>query len=269
MKENTTDILVIDDEQVILDAVVKICSFENYTVDTAKEAAAAFEKLEKKNYKLIICDIMMPEIDGFEFLDELNSRKIKTPVIMATGYSTVENAVKSLYKGAIDFIPKPFTADELLSSITRGLRYTRLLSLETEEKADEVTSTILYVPCPAKYFRLGYSTWVMVEHDGSVLAGVTDLFLKVIESVSSINFTNIDEEIIQGISFCSFTSEDELSHELLSPISGRIIERNNALSENISLVEKDPFFDGWLYRIIPSDIDYDLKNLTSCSSDRI
>ena len=98
--------------------------------------------------------------------------------------------------------------------------------------------------------------------------GVTDMFLKVIESVTEITFANVDEEIIQGISFCQMSSGDELVHEILSPISGRIIEKNEALVENISLIEKDPFFEGWLYRIIPADIDYDLKNLTSCSSDR-
>ena len=120
MKDAVKDILVVDDEQVILDAVVKICSLDDYSVHTAISVHEAFSYLEKNTYSLIICDIMMPEIDGFEFLDELNKRKITSPVIMATGYSTVENAVKSLYNGAIDFIPKPFTADELLNSIKRG-----------------------------------------------------------------------------------------------------------------------------------------------------
>lgn len=265
---NETDILIIDDEQVILDAVSKICSYEKYSVDTAANVKDALEKLQKHRFGLIICDIMMPDADGFEFLETLNERKITTPVIMATGYSTVENAVKSLYKGAIDFIPKPFTADELLNSVIRGFRYVKLQKqLESGEVGGNNTS-IIYVPCPAKYFRLGYSTWVMVEHDGSALAGVTDLFLKIVETVSEITFLNADEEIIQGISFCQITSKDGLIHELLSPVSGRIIERNEAIVANISLIEKDPFFEGWVYRIIPSDIDYDLKNLTSCSSDR-
>lgn len=267
--KDAADILVIDDEQVILDAVVKICSLENYSVDTSADVENAFAKLERNSYRLIICDIMMPDIDGFEFLDQLNEKKIFTPVIMATGYSTVENAVKSLYKGAIDFIPKPFTADELLSSITRGLRYTKINRGVFADTNVEDPEALEFVPCPAKYFRLGYATWVTVEHDGSALVGVTDLFLKVIESVASVNLINVDEEIIQGISFCVINSNDELSHELLSPISGRIIERNEAVIMNTSLIEKDPFFNGWLYRVIPSDIDYDLKNLTSCSSDRI
>ena len=55
---------------------------------------------------------MMPDGNGFLILDELTKRNSESAVIMMTGYSTVENAVNSLYKGAIDFIPKPFTVDE-------------------------------------------------------------------------------------------------------------------------------------------------------------
>ena len=59
----------------------------------------------------------------FKFLDELRNKNSNSVVIMMTGYSTVENAVNSLYKGAIDFIPKPFTVDELLSSVYRANKY--------------------------------------------------------------------------------------------------------------------------------------------------
>jgi len=113
------DILVIDDEQVIIDAVIKICSLESYTVDVALNVKTAMEKISKNYYPIIICDIMMPDGDGFQIIDELNSKKINSAIIMMTGYSTVENAVNSLYKGALDFIPKPFTVDELLNSIYR------------------------------------------------------------------------------------------------------------------------------------------------------
>ena len=59
----------------------------------------------------------------FKFLDEVKKQESNSVVIMTTGYSTVENAVNSLYKGAIDFIPKPFTVDELLSSVYRANKY--------------------------------------------------------------------------------------------------------------------------------------------------
>ncbi len=260
------DILVVDDEQVVIDAVVKICSSEGFTVDTAIDAKEALQKLGKNSYQLIICDIMMPGTDGFGLLNEMAERKISSPVIMTTGYSTVENAVKSLYTGAIDFIPKPFTADEIINSVIRGMNYLKIQNLLKNSKDN---SEIIYVPCPAKYFRLGYSSWVAEENTGSVLSGATDLFIKSIDSIKDLELFQIDDEVIQGNACAYLKDQSDRVHPLLSPVSGRIIEVNNILEKNCSLVEKDPYFDGWFYRLIPSDSEYELKNLINCSSDRL
>jgi DNA-binding NtrC family response regulator len=114
-------ILLIDDEQVVLDAVSKIASLERWEVDAVLNVQDGLNKLSSNKYELILSDIMMPDKDGFQLLEALYSMQINIPVIMITGYSTVENAVKSLYNGAIDFIPKPFTYEEITSSICRGL----------------------------------------------------------------------------------------------------------------------------------------------------
>ena len=102
-----SDILVIDDEQVIIDAVVKISRLENYSVDSALNVKGALEKISKNHFTIVLCDIMMPDGDGFQVLNELQLKNIDSALIMMTGYSTVENAVNSLYQGAVDFIPKP------------------------------------------------------------------------------------------------------------------------------------------------------------------
>ncbi|HSP88871.1 MAG TPA: response regulator [Ignavibacteriaceae bacterium] len=261
------DILVIDDEQVIIDAVIKICTAENFSVDSAIDVKAALQKFEKNNYKIIVCDIMMPGIDGFGFLDEMNKRKISSPVIMTTGYSTVENAVKSLYTGAIDFIPKPFTSDELVNSVLRGMKYLEIQNSLKNYNRDG--AEIIYVPCPAKYYRLGYSSWVVEENSGSVLIGATDLFIKTVENISDLEIFLVDDEVVQGTSCAFIKDKEERIHPLLSPVSGRIIEVNEDLKKNKSLIEKDPYFEGWFYRLIPSDSEYELKNLINCSSDRL
>ncbi len=264
----TSDILVIDDEQVIVDAVIKICSLENYTVDTALNVKAALEKLSKNYYPIIICDIMMPDGDGFQILDELHKKNIDSVVIMMTGYSTVENAVNSLYKGSIDFIPKPFTVDELLNSIYRANKYQLIKEKQKQLMTQKLHDELAYVSCPVRYLRLGYSTWMFQEREGSVLIGVCDMFLKTIDSTVDIEFMNPEEEIFQGICCATIKSQDDRQHKLLSPISGRIVEVNETLKNNISLIEKDPFFEGWIYRVIPTDLDYEIKHLIPCSSDR-
>ncbi len=263
------DILVIDDEQVIVDAVSKICAAEGLKVDSSINAADAILKIKKNVYKIIICDIMMPEVDGFQFLDEVVKNNIMSPVIMTTGFSTVENAVRSLYNGAIDFIPKPFTADELTNSVYRGLRYLDIQKSLAKYSSGNNDASIIYVPCPAKYYRLGYSSWASPENMGSILIGVTDLFLKTIDPIIEIDLLKIDDEIIQGNSCIQLKTRDGLNHSVLSPVSGRIIEKNEMLLSETSLVEKDPYFKGWFYRVIPSDSEYELKQLTPCSSDRL
>lgn len=267
-KMNTKDILIIDDEQIINDVVAKMGKAEGCSVDTAEDAVYALELLGKRKYKLILCDIMMPEMDGFKFLSELNKRKINIPVITITGYSTVENAVKSLSKGAIDFIPKPFTYDELMSSISRGLKYAdiqnKLLNLDNSDEKD----SLLYVSAPPKYLQLAYTNWMFLETEGAAVIGATDLFLKTIIPLNKIEMMEIDEVFYQGNPCAKFECSDELIHNLLAPIGGKIIERNEKVIENISLIEKDPYFEGWLYKIIPADVEYDIKFLAACSSDR-
>lgn len=259
MKTNQ-NILVIDDEQLIIDSVKKIASLDNYKIFDSLNAKEALKILNKEDVDLIISDIMMPEVDGFQLLEEINKKNLEVPIIMTTGYSTVENAVRSLTEGAIDFIPKPFTFDELLSAIKRGLNYR---ALKKKIATEDIEDTVLYVPCPSKWYKLGYSSWLKLEREGSVLIGVTDLFLKCIDSFNEIEFFDINAETIQG-SACAYLNSEELKHTILSPITGTIIDKNDNLLDNISIIEKDPFFEGWLYRIIPSDLAYEIKNITLC-----
>lgn len=261
-----TDILVIDDEQVIIESVARLSASEGWEADTALDAKAGLKFLNHKKYRLIICDIMMPEIDGFMFLEELKKRDIDTPVIITTGYSTVENAVKSLNTGAIDFLAKPFTFDELISCIKRSFRL-----MEFKEARESVEKTgeeeILFVPCPDNYKRLGYSSWALLDEDGSVRIGVTDILMRTIGSLNDLELFQKDDEIIQGNPCLHIISDDQLQHPILSPMTGRVIEENEAVKNDLSLIEKDPYFQGWIYRIIPSSLEYEIKHLTPCSVD--
>lgn len=259
------DVLVIDDEPVITRAVARICAEEGLTVDAADTGAAALEMLAARSYRLIVCDIMMTDLDGFQFLEEAARRGLRTPVVMATGYATLENAVKSLSRGAADFIAKPFTADELLAVVRRALRGRRL----QEEAAAGRRDTLAYVPCPPRYYRLGNVSWVKEEREGTALIGLSDLFLKTIDGVAGLELAAVSEELPQGGVCATVTSAAGDRHGVASPIGGRILDVNAAAKSNPSAVEKDPYFEGWLYRVVPSDLHEDLKSLTSCSSDRL
>jgi glycine cleavage system H lipoate-binding protein len=212
----------------------------------------------------MLCDIMMPQMDGFQLLEIARKRAPGMPVIMATGYSTVENAVRSLREGAIDFVPKPFTVDELLSAVGRGLRYRRIAEAIQSAATGTADPSLLIVPCPPKYQRLGYASWVVLEDGGTALVGLTHLFIRVMESIEHLELLAVSSEIAQGNACAQIRTSDGLSHSVLAPVSGRIIEVNAGATPDA--IEKDPYFSGWLYRCIPSDVDYEMPQLTPFSS---
>jgi len=256
------DILVIDDEPTVTQAVVKICGAEGMTVSTAGLASEALRNLEENEFHLMLCDIMMPELNGFQFLEELAHRGIRTPVVMMTGYSTVENAVKSLTStGAVDYIPKPFTADELLTVVRRSLRCGMLLD-EAESAGLPRSGAMSYVPCPANYHRLGYVSWILMEDKGTAKIGVTDLFLRAAEGISELELAPLGEELLQGVPCAEAISPDGSMHNIMCPLSGSILEVNDSAQKDPSLVERDPYFRGWLYRILPSNPESDLQWLS-------
>ncbi len=264
------DILVVDDEPVVTQAVERICTAEGLTVDSAYRGGAGLALLDERVYRLVVCDIMMAEVDGFAFLAEAAKKGVRTPIIMTTGYSTVENAVRSLSCGAIDFIAKPFTADELLGVVRRGLKYDEIMR-ETvpPAAARHAPACLAYVPCPAKYDRLGYVSWTVMEERGTALLGVSDLFLKTIGGPARIKLLDVDDEVFQGQTCASIGSSDGAEHPVMCPISGRVVAANSDAVADPAIVEKDPYFAGWLYRVLPTDPAADLPHLTSCSSDRM
>lgn len=262
------DLLVVDDEEVITQAVVRVCEADGLTVDVADSAAAALARLAHGTYRLIVCDVMMADVDGFAFLAELTRRRDYTPVIMSTGMSTMENAVRALNSGAIDFVPKPFTADELLTAVRRGMNYAKLQHA-AEAALGELPESLAWVPCPPEYYRLGFSSWLAQEPAGTVRVGVTDLFLKTLDAVQIATLSATGDDVVQGASCAVLTDMGGLEHSVLSPVTGRIVETNRAVAAAPAVMERDPYFEGWLYRVLPSELQYDLQHLTACSSDRL
>ncbi|MCK5457839.1 MAG: response regulator, partial [Melioribacteraceae bacterium] len=208
---------------------------------------------------------MMPEMDGFQFLDIVNQKRINTPVIMTTGYSTLENAVQALHNGAIAFVPKPFTLEELTSVFKRGMEYAKIFNKFSAQSSNDDLLSI--IPCPPKYFRLGYDSWMNEEFEGTVKIGVTDLFLNSVGILDFVELMSVDENIHQGNSSLKIIDSNEDIHQVLAPISGKIVSVNKNILDNINLLAKDPYFDGWIYTIIPFSLDGEVGKLTSCSSD--
>ncbi|WP_051327565.1 response regulator [Desulfatibacillum aliphaticivorans] len=114
-------ILVVDDEPGILQNVTKILSKAEYEVFQASSAKEALEEMAKRSYSLLISDIVMPEMNGLELLKMVKNQWPLTQVLMMTAYASTETAVKAIRLGALDYLPKPFTPDELRALVDRSV----------------------------------------------------------------------------------------------------------------------------------------------------
>ena len=113
------DILIIDDEQVILDAVFKIAESEGFKVETALNANEAFTLMAKESPDLILLDLLMPKISGFDFLEKIrkDEKTKNTPVIVVSALTDDENVDKIMKMGAIDFVKKPIDLQYLVDRV--------------------------------------------------------------------------------------------------------------------------------------------------------
>ena len=115
-------ILVIEDEKNLNNIIVKKLVMEKYGVDSCFNGDDALDYIFSAEYDVIISDIMLPGIDGFEILKTIREKGIKTPVLLLTALDGIEDRVKGLDYGADDYLVKPFAFDELMARIRVLLR---------------------------------------------------------------------------------------------------------------------------------------------------
>lgn len=116
-----TKILVIDDETIIRERLKLLLEMDGFEACYAESGHAGLEIFEKENHEIVLLDIKMPGIDGFEVLKCIKERSMSTEVIIMTGHGTLESAIEALRKGAFDYLTKPVDYDEMLISIQRAL----------------------------------------------------------------------------------------------------------------------------------------------------
>ena len=112
-------ILVVDDELIVRDSMKEWFEFEGYSVDMADSGAAALEMTDRNSYDLMLLDIKMGQMDGTEVLKQVKETHPDLNVIMMTAYATVETAVETLTRGALEYIVKPFEPDKVVAMVKR------------------------------------------------------------------------------------------------------------------------------------------------------
>lgn len=115
-------LLIAEDDRDIAKALTALFEHDNYSVDAVHNGNDAYDFCMEGNYDGIVMDIMMPGMSGLEVLQAIRSGGIKTPVLLLTAKSDIEDRVNGLDAGADDYLPKPFAASELLARVRAMLR---------------------------------------------------------------------------------------------------------------------------------------------------
>jgi len=245
--DRKVNILVVDDEQIVLDSIKKLVRRENYAVHGALSVQTAIKMIDDKKIDIILTDLMMPETDGLEFMEMTKKSHPRIPMIMITGYATINTALQATQLGAFDYIAKPFSKKELLSVLKRASD----LVLGTESEEEERVSRVKR-PQEKRIKAVGDHSWMMMEENGVILLGVEGSFVQSIGKVQTIYLPDVGDELRQGGSYLQIFSSDMRSHSILSPLSGTVVEVNQKVIENPESALQDPYGEGWLIRLKPS-----------------
>lgn len=170
-------ILIIDDDKELCDLIQRCVLTENMEADCCGSGREGLERLKKRDYQLVVLDVMLPGMDGFETMEGIR-KESSLPILMLTAKNDISSRVRGLRAGADDYLAKPFDMDELIARILALVRrYTRLNQpegsprrlafngLTIDADARSVTSVHGTFELPPKEFDL---LWLLACHQGKI-----------------------------------------------------------------------------------------------------
>jgi CheY-like chemotaxis protein len=260
-------ILCVDDEAVILDSFRKILVLDGYSIDTVENGQEALGLIQTHHYDFLFTDLKMPEMDGLEVTKSVKHVRPDIDVVIITGYATVETAVECMKFGAMDYVQKPFTEDELLEFVKNLLikredkiqkqlkpkvHITHLASTESM-KADEFS-------IPGGVFISNGHCWASMQQDGTVNVGIDDFARKLIGKIDDFEFPNLGMKIKKGQPLFSIKQRQK-TIRFNSPVSGMVKKINGFLKNEIDALNVTPYDSNWICVIDADNIDNEIKDL--------
>lgn len=219
-------ILIIEDEFNLADVIASKLKKEKYTVDIAIDGEEGYYQALMDIYDLIVLDIMLPKMDGFEILNKLRENKINTKVIMLTAKTTLEDKLNGFEKGANDYVTKPFHIEELVarvnvqlrknnSSISKNylevgdlrlnIKESQLFCINTKEKIDISCKEFLLI----EYLMYNFNQIISKEQiydkvwgiDNEVESNNLEVYLSFLRKKIKIIGSNITIKAIRGLGY--------------------------------------------------------------------
>jgi len=265
-EKHTTDILfkpkilVVDDEKVIRNGCREVLTQDGYEVILAEDGELGLKMIEKAHFDVILLDLMMPGLSGFDVLSHVKALHPDTSIIVITGYATIENSIEAMKKGAFDFIPKPFSPDQLRVVVSKAIEHTAALKDIANEKS-RIRVLINLI-----------ANGVMVTDAEKRLVLANPAFMKIMgfkgEDVIGCPFTELvqHEQLQQMVEHALSMSESEIT-EITEELE---IEKNGEVKTTTYVARCRPFRDRIGRNLgtitVLSDITY-LKDINQRQSD--
>jgi CheY-like chemotaxis protein len=260
-------ILAVDDEAIVLDSFRKILVLEGYSIDTVETGKEALGLIQKNDYDFVFTDLKMPEMDGLDVVKAVKHLRPDIDVIMITGYATIESAVDSMKYGAMDYVQKPFTEEELINFTNKSL-IRRMARIEKQIRpavhlvtpSTGVSTSKHEFNVPAGIFISPAHTWINIELNGMARVGIDDFAQKLIGKIDGIDLPRIGQKVRKGEPIFAIKLGSR-SIEIPSPLSGTVAGVNIDLPEHVEYIQMKPYELGWIFHIEPTSLPQELQSL--------
>jgi DNA-binding response OmpR family regulator len=267
VKDPKARILAVDDEPIILDSFRKILVVAGYSIDTVEKGKEALGLILKRDYDFVFTDLKMPEMDGLEVTKAVKHLRPDIDVIVITGYASIETAVETMKYGAMDYVQKPFTEDELIAFFNKSLirrkdrlerqmkPTVRLITPATKESDSKHEFNV-----PAGIFVSQNHTWVNLEMNGTARVGLDDFARKILSKIDGVELPQPNKEIKKGEHLFSIRKNSQVIN-ISSPLSGKITLVNTEHIDHPEWIGSKPFELSWMCCLEPSNLPGELPSL--------
>ena len=260
-------ILAVDDEPVVLDSFRRILVLEGYSVDTVEKGPEALGLVQRNDYDFVFTDLKMPDMDGTEVVKSVKHLRPDVDVAVITGYGTIETAVDTMQHGAVAYVQKPFTAEEL-SEFARQLLIKRQARLEANRRpsvrivapAVAETAAAKEFCVPGGAFVSDGHTWARIEANGLVRIGLDDFARKALIPIDNVAPPKKGETVRRGGSLFAIGGGGKVAH-FVAPVGGRVAQINERLLDHPAHVGESPYDRGWVCLVEPFDLASDLSSM--------
>lgn len=260
-------ILCVDDEEIVLDSFRKILVLDGYSVDTVQTGPEALGLIQKRHYDFVFTDLRMPEMDGVEVAKSVKHMRPDIDVIIITGYATVETAVECMKSGALDYVQKPFTEDELRAFVRKALIKRqdqiakRLLPrIRITQGSDSGATLAGEFSIPGGVWISKGHCWTGLSEDGTARVGLDDFAKKLIGRVDAYEMPAPDAVVRAGQPLFAIR-QGTRRIQFLAPVSGRVVRVNSALHAPKQGPGVSPYHSHWVCEIAGDDLGVEIPTL--------